>query len=197
MSFVSFEKVSKSFGEKSVLKELSFSIEKGQVVCIMGPSGCGKTTVVNLLLGLIKPDSGTINAPEKVSVVFQEDRLFEEFSALSNVAAVVPKTESKDKCVAILEAMDLGSELKTPVAKLSGGMQRRVAIARALVTEADFFILDEPFKGLDENTKDDVIEFVRGYLRGKTILLITHQTDEAEKLGADMVYMEKDGRIKP
>lgn len=197
MSFVSFEKVSKSFGEKSVLKELSFSIEKGQVVCIMGPSGCGKTTVVNLLLGLIKPDSGIINTPEIVSVVFQEDRLFEEFSALSNVAAVVPKTESKDKCVAILEAMGLGNELKTPVAKLSGGMQRRVAIARALVTEADFFILDEPFKGLDENTKDDVIEFVREYLRGKTILLITHQTDEAEKLGADMVYMEKDGRIKP
>jgi len=105
MSFVSFEKVSKSFGEKSVLKELSFSIEKGQVVCIMGPSGCGKTTVVNLLLGLIKPDSGIINAPEKVSVVFQEDRLFEEFSALSNVAAVVPKTESKDKTTKIRQSI--------------------------------------------------------------------------------------------
>ena len=196
MSFVSFEKVSKSFGEKSVLKELSFSIEKGQVVCIMGPSGCGKTTVVNLLLGLIKPDGGTVNTPEKVSVVFQEDRLFEEFSALSNVAAVVPKTESKDKCAALLKAMGLGDELKTPVAKLSGGMQRRVAITRALVTEADFFILDEPFKGLDENTKDEVIEFVREYLRGKTVLLITHQTDEAEKLGADIIQMEKDGSIK-
>ncbi len=195
MNAVEFIDVSKAFGEKQVLSNLSFSVEEGTTLCIMGPSGCGKTTIVNLLLGLIKPDEGIVNARGKAAVVFQENRLFEEFTALSNVCAVVPKKTDKKRCIELLKAVGLGEELKTPVCKLSGGMKRRVALARALAVQADFYVLDEPFKGLDDDTRDDVIAFVKRELESKTVIVVTHQLDEVEKLGAMLLTLDKNGQI--
>lgn len=190
MNAVEFIKVSKSFGEKQILNKLSFSIAEGEILCIMAPSGWGKTTIVRLLLGLIKPDEGLITAPIKKSVVFQEDRLFEEFSALSNVCTVTKDAAAKKRCARLLSAVGLGKELKTPVRKLSGGMKRRVAIARALAADADFYVMDEPFKGLDLTTKDEVIAFVKSTLHDKTAVIVTHQEDEAKKLGARILQLD-------
>lgn len=180
---VKFDGVSKAFEDKQVLSNLSFTIKRGEKLCIMGESGCGKTTVVNLLLRLFPPDSGTIAAPDKISVVFQEDRLFEDFSVMSNVMAVAPKGTRKEHCAEILEGLRLADVAKKPVKKLSGGMQRRVAIARLLTAEAKFYILDEPFKGLDNATKETVVAYVKRKLEDKTLLLITHNEKEAELLG--------------
>lgn len=194
MKIVEFIDVYKAFDKKQVLQGLSFDVRPGTKLCIMGPSGCGKTTIVNLLLGIIKPDTGIIKAPDKAGVVFQENRLFEEFSALSNVCAITSK-KNKDLCVRLLEGMGLGEELKTPTGQLSGGMKRRVAIARALAAETDFYILDEPFKGLDDDTRDEVIKFVKKELTGKTAIIVTHQKDEAEKLGAKIMLLNTQGKL--
>ncbi len=195
MNAVEFIDVYKAFEEKQVLSGLTFSVKEGATLCIMGPSGCGKTTIVNLILGLVKPDGGIINVCGKASVVFQENRLFEEFTALSNVCAVVKKKSCMQNCIRLLTAMGLSEELKTPVKKLSGGMKRRVALARALAAEADFYILDEPFKGLDDDTRDDVIAFVKKELAGKTVIVITHQPDEVKKLQARLLTLDKNGQI--
>ncbi len=189
MKSVVFNNVTKSFEDKKVLNGLSFSVNKGETLSIMGPSGCGKTTILNLLLGLIKPDGGKIEVPKKISVVFQEDRLFEEFSALSNVEAVIPNNADKEHCGMLLEAVGI-EDLKKPVCKFSGGMKRRVAIARALAADADFYILDEPFKGLDKSTKQTVMSIVKNHLSGKTLLLITHSIDEATFFGSDILTLE-------
>ncbi|MBQ3195112.1 MAG: ATP-binding cassette domain-containing protein [Clostridia bacterium] len=194
MSCIVFENVTKSFDGKNVLSSLSFEVKQREMLAIMGPSGCGKTTILNLILGSLKPDSGKISVPKKASVVFQEDRLFEEFSALSNVEAIIPPRQDKEHCAAILNALGI-EDLKKPVRKLSGGMKRRVAIARALAIEADFYVLDEPFKGLDEDTKDEVIAFVKERLEGKTVVVVTHQKDEAEKLNARIMLLDKLGNI--
>lgn len=197
MSQISIKQISKSFSDKVVLKGLSLTIEYGKTICIMGESGCGKTTLVNILLGLESADTGVVvGVPQKVSAVFQEDRLCEDFSALSNVSMVLPKYSSKEKAGTVLNGLEMGDVLHKPVKKLSGGMQRRVAIARALAADADFCILDEPFKGLDDATKDKVIAFVKNSLKGKTVLLITHDIIEAKKMGAEIYTMQENGLLK-
>lgn len=188
MSYISLVDVSKSFDDKIVLNRFSMSLEKGKSLCIMGPSGCGKTTIINLLLGFVKPDSGTINAPNTASVVFQEDRLCEDFSALSNVRI---SGACKNLCLELLNEMGISSEAKKAVKTFSGGMKRRVAIARALAAEADFYIFDEPFKGLDEKTKLLVIDSVKRRLDGKTFILITHDRDESDAFNAPIIELSQ------
>ena len=109
---------------------------------------------------------------------------------------VLPKNSSKEKAVSILNCLELGDVLSKPVKKLSGGMQRRVAIARALAADADFCVLDEPFKGLDDTTKDIVIAFVKNCLKEKTVLLVTHDIIEAKKMGAEIYTMHEKGLLK-
>lgn len=171
--------LSKSFDGQPVLTNFSAKLEKGVHYCLMGLSGSGKTTLVNLLLGLIKPDSGHIRrAPDlKMSAVFQEDRLLEQMTAVANVALVsrAPNREIEQ----LLTQLGIPSEsLPQPVSAYSGGMKRRVALARALLAEYDVLFLDEPYKGLDEATRGQVMAVVERYTRGKTVLLITHDKEE-------------------
>ncbi len=190
MSFVSFENVSKAFGNKKVIDNLSFSIERRHSLAVMGPSGSGKTTIINLLLGFENVDCGKIVCPNKTSVVFQEDRLSEDFSVLSNTTVGSKSKEKKAAAVKLLGALGLAGEEKTPVRELSGGMKRRVAIARALCTDAEFYIFDEPFKGLDEGTWLDVLGVVKAFMKDKAFLLITHNEKEATALCDDMLVLE-------
>lgn len=189
MTNILLKNICKAFGDKQVLKDFSLEIKQGETVCIMGASGCGKTTVANLILGLEKADCGTIKVPSNLSAVFQEDRLCEEFSALSNVYMCADKACSKSKCSKILDSLGLGGEQNNKVSSLSGGMKRRVAIARAVAVKADAYIFDEPFKGLDENTKDEVIKHLIHQLEGKTVLIVTHEESDALRLGARIVIM--------
>lgn len=197
MSSIYIQNLTKKFSDKTVLEGTNLTIDEGGFVCIMGNSGCGKTTLINIILGHEQADSGTvIGVPKKISAVYQEDRLCEDFSALSNVAMVINSEGAKATAKATLCALGLGDALNKPVKKLSGGMKRRVATARALVADAELVVMDEPFKGLDDETKESVICYVHKVLNGKTVLLVTHDAAEAYKLGALLYQMKSKGVIE-
>ena len=171
----------KSFGNHAVFQNFSANFPAGSITCIMGPSGCGKTTLLRLLLGLEEPDSGKImgaNVPK--AAVFQENRLFEDFSPVSNVAAVLPGRSNPDLISITLSALGLGGNLNAPVRNLSGGMKRRVALVRAMLAPASLVVLDEPFTGLDEEAKQRAMLFVKEHAQRKTILLVTHDPIERD-----------------
>ena len=144
----------------------------------------------NILLGLIKADSGEVSGiPDDISAVFQEDRLCEPYSAVKNVFAVTGNEVGNDKIIAVLGELGLsGSEL-VPVSTLSGGMKRRVALARALLAKSDLIILDEPFKGLDDETREKVISVLLKYAKGKTVIVATHDERDCIALGAELLQL--------
>ena len=187
MSNIVIEHLSKSFGDKNVLKELSETLPIGKTTVIMGESGCGKTTLINIMMGLEKADSGKISGiPERISAVFQEDCLCEDFSATSNIRAVTGKKLSRKEISESLKKLGLKNEdLSCPVRDLSGGMKRRVAIARAILADSELIIMDEPFKGLDEETRKNVVDFVLQETKGRSLLIITHSPEEVDLLKAD------------
>lgn len=182
------QNINKSFGEKAVLSDFTHIFDTASRTCIMGASGSGKTTLLNIILGLSKVDSGDVSGvPENISAVFQEDRLCEPYSAVLNVFAVTGKEVSEDKIVSILRELGLDRSEHLPVSTLSGGMRRRVALARALLARSELIILDEPFKGLDEETRESVISVVNKYTEGKTLIVATHDERDANALGAEIL----------
>ena len=182
----------KRFGEKVVLRDFDAVFPAGECTCIMGQSGCGKTTLLRILMGLLRADSGTVTGvPERKSAVFQEDRLCQGFSAMANLRLVLPKTVPDARLAAHLTELGLGDSLRRPVRELSGGMKRRVAIARAMLAESGAVFLDEPLKGLDEATKGEAIAYIRRYAGGRTLLLVTHDREEAAALGGALITMEE------
>jgi len=162
----------------------------------MGPSGKGKTTLVRIIAGLSSPCSGTVEFSSKpmFSVVFQEDRLFNDFSAIENVSLIFDKKTSKKEAKA--RASELLSELlispeeqNKAVKDFSGGMKRRVALARALAAEHDILILDEPYKGLDEKSRAVCAEVIKKYSEDKLVLMVTHDKTEAQLTGTNNVIL--------
>ncbi|MCI8275631.1 MAG: ABC transporter ATP-binding protein [Lachnospiraceae bacterium] len=189
----------KSYGEESVFQGFSTEISPGEITVLMGRSGCGKTTFTRILLGLEKADRGTVSGlPEKKSAVFQEDRLFEPFSAVSNIRAALGKKGTDREIRDNLEAVGLlGEVLLKPVSALSGGMRRRTAIVRAMMADSELVILDEPFEGLDPETKERTMAYVREQRRGRTLLLVTHNREEGEAMGGKFLIFKRgdgDGR---
>ena len=173
-------------GEAEILKNFSAEFPEHQVTAVSGRSGCGKTTLLSVLLNLLPADSGEIHGFQKPSAVFQEDRLLDFMTPVDNIRLPEPKLE---RAVILREmaAMGLTGCENQPVRELSGGMRRRVAILRALLCGADVIALDEPFKGLDEATRARVIDETRRLCRGKTVLMVTHEAAEAERMGAKIV----------
>jgi NitT/TauT family transport system ATP-binding protein len=183
---ISIRNLTKVYGEKRVLEELSLSLEEGTTTCLMGDSGIGKTTLCHILLGLITADHGTIEGLDgkQTAAVFQEDRLCEQLTAIQNVALV--KKGKPDLAAIEQELEQVGIDRATaikPVSQLSGGQKRRVAILRALLAESDLLCLDEPLKGLDKKTKAKVMQYMKVKTEGKTVLLITHDQQEADYFG--------------
>jgi len=184
------ENLTKSYGPQLALPPFSAQVEEGEIVCLLGQSGCGKTTLLRLLLGLETPTGGTVTGlPDARSAVFQEDRLCPAFSAVTNVSLALGRRASRGEIVALLTELGLGDALTKPVRELSGGMQRRVAIARSRLLPADLFLMDEPFKGLDEDTKKQVMDAVLERTKGRTLLVVTHDPEEANYLGGRIIHM--------
>ena len=157
--------VSKAYGDLQVLSGLNLRFPGGAVTCVLGPSGFGKTTLLRIIAGLEEPDAGSVEGvPERIGFVFQEDRLCEEFSAVSNVRLGAGKDMPKEEIV-----------------------------RRAVCCPAELLILDEPFKGLDEKLRLEVIGFIRRYTQGRTVICVTHEPEDAERLGGGIVEMEKAG----
>lgn len=183
---IKIQDLSFSYSEKDVLKDFSFTIEDTDRWALMGPSGCGKTTLLRLLMGLEKPHSGAISGIERpIAAVFQEDRLLPHLNILENTALA---GQDPEKAARILAKLGLGEELNAFPEALSGGMRRRVAIARALCTPSKLLILDEPFNGLDEQTKAQTAQVILQEWQD-AILAVTHLPEEAELLAAKIHKM--------
>ena len=166
----------KAFDGKQVLRDFSAALPAGQVTGLMAPSGAGKTTLLRILMGLETPDRGTITGLEGL-------RLCENLNPVSNLR-LVTLALSRTAAAEALAAVGLTDCQRQPARELSGGMRRRVAILRALLAEYDLLFLDEPFKGLDQETKEIVMADTRRRCAGRTVLFVTHDPAELEALGA-------------
>ncbi len=183
---INIDNISFSYLEKTVIKDFSLKIKKGEHICLYGESGCGKTTLLKLIMGLIKPQKGIISLPEnlKFSTVFQENRLFPFYNVLKNIEIIGAE---KETALNNLKALGLEGTENLILSKLSGGMERRVSIARALSVDFDVLILDEPFTGLDnENIKKSANHILKT-VGDKTLILVSHSIFEAELLNAKKV----------
>lgn len=177
--------VCKAFEGKPVLAHVSHAFPDGSVTELRGASGSGKTTLLGILLGLIKPDSGqALNIPQALGAVFQEDRLIEHWDAVSNVRLACGKDVSDAEIVEHLTQLGLGDDLDKRVSEFSGGMRRRVALCRALLAKPVLLVLDEPFKGLDRDALLAAAGYVNRHRNGATIIIATHDSEEARLLGA-------------
>ncbi|MCL2200874.1 MAG: ATP-binding cassette domain-containing protein [Oscillospiraceae bacterium] len=185
---IELSNVSKSFGEKIVLKDLSISFPFGKTTCMMGKSGCGKTTVLSILMGFVSPDAGEVlGVPAHIRTVFQEDRLCESFSAGANIRMATGKP--KEEIEQHLQELGLGDCVNKRVSTMSGGMKRRVAIARAVAADGELLLLDEPLKGLDIQTKSTVMEYLKKRTAGKTVIMVTHDRAEVDFLSHNTIHM--------
>ncbi len=174
---IRLEHVYKGFGGNAVLEDISLDLPEKGFCAITGRSGLGKTTLLYLIAGLYKPDRGSVHVEgERISMVFQEDRLMPWETALQNAAIA----STREIAAELLTELGLGAELNKYPRELSGGMQRRVSIARALSFKADVYIMDEPFKGLDPETRSAVFGVIRRRTEGALLIMVTHDPSDAE-----------------
>ena len=188
------EKLFKSYGDNHVLNSISFEFEAGKISCLMGQSGIGKTTLLKILMGLEKKDSGYLSGigeNENISAVFQEERLCDNLTSLGNILMVCDKNISKDFIKTQLSKILPENALLKKVSLLSGGMRQRVAIVRAMIVNSDIVLMDEPFKGLDEETKKAVITYIIDNQHFRTVLVVTHNSEDARMLGAPICVLTK------
>lgn len=211
--------VTKSYDGQPVLSDLSLEFFSGTFYCLMAPSGNGKTTMFRLILGLEKPDSGVIQfgipagdpgnnnikassgAVSKsdpcrlrgthplISAVFQENRLLEGYTAIENLRFALGKRYSSEALTAYLLRLLPEDALSKPVCEFSGGMKRRVAILRAILAPSEIILMDEPFTGLDADTRQLTIDLVKELCAGKLLIIATHAEDDAELLGAKIIHL--------
>ena len=184
--------ISKSFGNNRVLENFNLTVEDNSKLCIMGESGSGKTTLLNIIAGIVKPDAGTVNGTDKkkISFVFQDDRLVEELTVYRNIKLVCNKSVTKSVVSEALADVGLSAELcEAKVSTLSGGMKRRIAILRALLCDADIILTDEPTKGLDDENKQIVIDYILNKTADKILLCVTHDREEAEKISSKIIVI--------
>ena len=190
---IALKDLSLSYKGQQVLKNCSLQVETGSRIALMGPSGCGKTSLINIIAGVLSPDSGKAQVDGRVSYVFQEPALFPWLTAAQNINVVLSdKAETMPEALHWLERVDLSDCADKYPHQLSGGQKQRVAICRALAYGGDVLLLDEPLKGLDPDTRDRVIALLREQSHGKTLLLVTHDLSEAQAL-CDRILVYGDG----
>ncbi len=195
--------ISKHYGKKQILNDVSFQVEKGERVVIVGKNGSGKTTLLRIMSGLVKADMGEIiycgQSMKGSSKLFrkycgyvpQENPLIEELSVKDNLRLW---SNDKETCDRIIERFELQEILKMQVIKLSGGMKRRLSIACALLTKPAILILDEPTTALDLYYKDDILSWLKAYQKDGGVVLMTSH-DENEILSADRCFILSAGQL--
>ena len=183
----------KTFDDNEVLKNVNITLKDNSIYCLMGASGIGKTTLLRILMGLEHADSGSISGIDikSISCMFQEDRLIPYLSAIDNVRIVLHGKNNRDEIRNNLLSILPDDSLDIPVSSLSGGMKRRVALARALSYPGKLIILDEPFTGLDKDTKLNVIDYILKMRNNRTLLIATHGPDDVNLLGAEIIKLDK------
>ena len=184
MKNITISHIRKAYEDKQALSDFSATLEAGKITALMAPSGSGKTTLLRILLGLETADSGDLKDLEglKIRAVFQEDRLCLPLNPVDNIR-LADSSITRAAAEEALRAVGLTDCLNQPVRELSGGMRRRVAITRALLCDYDLLLMDEPFRGLDQDTKALVMEDTRKRCQGHTVLLVTHDDSELPAMG--------------
>lgn len=211
--FLEVTGLTKQYGEKRVLDQVSFSIPQGSISCILGPSGCGKTTVLRCLGGFVLPEEGTMILdgkdlaslpPEErpISTVFQSYGLFPHMTVLENVMyglkfLPLSKKEQKEQAVDMIQLVGLGGYENYPIQQLSGGEQQRVALARSLVVKPQLLLLDEPLSNLDATLRVTMREEIHRIQKasGITTLFVTHDQEDAFAVGDHIILMNQ-GRVE-
>lgn len=219
MANVKFENITACYGKKTVLKDFSLEVNSNEILCLVGPSGCGKTTLVRCLLGLMKPESGTITVGDRVlfdskrrinvpaekrniGIVFQDYAVWPHMTVLENVSyplkkRKVGKEETKERAMKALELVHMEGYANHLPMQLSGGQQQRVAIARALVVDSEILVMDEPITNLDAKLREEMlleIRMIQTRLKS-TVLYITHDQQSALQLCDKMAIMQIDGSL--
>ncbi len=189
---ISLKNISKRYGENIVYDNFNLLIEENKTLVILGESGSGKTTLLNILMGLTDFSGEIIGKPDKLSVVFQKDRLVQNLTVEQNIKLTSPNADVGK----VLQEVGLSGQEKALPKSLSAGMARRVAIARALVNDAPVILMDEPFINLDIGLKFSMIEKLKSALssRPRTVVAVTHDIKEAVSL-ADRIIVIANGKI--
>jgi phospholipid/cholesterol/gamma-HCH transport system ATP-binding protein len=212
---VIFDHVSKAFGTKRVLRDVSFEVSAGQTLCILGRSGTGKSVTLKLLMSLIKPDNGKIlvdgdditglneaglsRVRRKMGFLFQDAALFDSLTLYDNLALPLRRLTQKspDDIEAIIDKVlgqvGLSMDRKKMPSELSGGMRKRAGLARALVLEPKILLADEPSSGLDRITASEIDQLLLGQKaeHGTTILVVTHDVHGARRVGDRFAVFDK------
>ncbi|MHC0054011.1 ABC transporter ATP-binding protein [Actibacterium sp. D379-3] len=205
--------ITRRFGGRAVVDDVSLKVMPGQVTCLLGPSGCGKSTTLRIIAGVDMQDEGKIFAdgnlvcdtifripPEgrSVGLMFQDFALFPHLTVAGNVAFGLtgPKAAKRARVEEMLARVDLLRFIDDYPHNLSGGEQQRVALARALAPRPGIMLMDEPFSGLDNRLRDGIRDETLSLLKeeGAAVLLVTHEPDEAMRM-ADEIALMRDGRI--
>ena len=219
MANVKFNDITFRYGSNTVLEHFSLEVESGKIVCLVGPSGCGKTTLVRALLGLIKPETGSITVGDRVlfdaakrinvpaekrniGIVFQDYAVWPHMTVLENVSYPLkkqrrPKDEIRTRAMRALEQVHMTEYANHLPNQLSGGQQQRVAIARAIVVDSDVLVMDEPITNLDAKLREEMLLEIRMIQKrlNATILYITHDQQSALQLCDKMAIMEQNGTL--
>jgi ABC-2 type transport system ATP-binding protein len=205
------EGLTKHYGSLTAVKELTLEVYEGEVFGFLGPNGAGKTTSINMMCGLLKPDAGQVvirgvpvtggdpDLRARVGVCPQEIVLWERLTCLEQLQFVgqmygLTGQEARQRSERLLEELDLVSKRDSQARTLSGGLQRRLNLAMALVHDPEIVVLDEPEAGLDPQSRVKVREHILSLARDKTIILTTHNMDEAERV-ADRVAIIDHGQL--
>ena len=205
------------YGDRSVVNDISFYLEKGEVVCLLGPNGAGKTTTFYMIVGLVKPNKGQVFIDEKeitswpmnlrakagIGYLPQENSIFRKLTVEDNLKLVLEMNdkltvnEKSKKMEELLEEFGIAKLRNYPAIPLSGGERRRVEIARALAASPDFMLLDEPFAGIDPIAIGDIKDNIRKISKEKGLgVLITDHNPKATLSITDRAYVIFDGKIK-
>lgn len=211
--YLSLKNISKKYKDKEILKNITFDINVGELVCILGPSGCGKTTLLNIIGGFVSDFSGDVLLsdeninnipPEKreIATVFQSYGLFTYKNVIDNVSyglklLKIDKNTRENRAKEMLEKVGLAGYEKKNIKELSGGEQQRVAIARSMVLNPKLLLLDEPLSNLDVHLRDVMRKEIKRIQKefGVTMIIVTHDQEDAFKL-ADRVVVINEGRIE-
>ncbi|BEO95565.1 amino acid ABC transporter ATP-binding protein [Fusobacterium nucleatum] len=209
---INIENLSKNFGNLKVLKNISTTINKGEIISIIGPSGSGKSTFLRCINKLEEPTEGHIyidgmdlmdkktdinKIRERVGMVFQHFNLFPNMTVLENLtlSPIMVKKESKDEAekyaLYLLEKVGLSDKAKSYPTQLSGGQKQRIAIARALAMKPEVILFDEPTSALDPEMIKEVLDVMRDLAKeGMTMLIVTHEMGFARNVGNRILFMD-------